>query len=76
MGPLSLGRPKWEGATWTKEAHRWRPPTWRAKAPLGETLGRLHQGRETLGRPPRGCLLLHVGPPPPPPINRGGGGTP
>ena len=75
MGPLSLGRPKWEGATWTKGAHRWRPPPWRAKASLGETLGRPPPREETLGRTPRGCPLLQGGCPPPPPINSGGGGT-
>src|ERR1041384_4168675 len=64
-----LNDSSWEFAPLTMERYSCGPrrpiggaPTWRAKAPLGETLGRLHQGRETLGRPPRGCVLLQVAP--------------
>ena len=75
MGPLSLGRPKWEGATWTKEAHRWRLHL-EGQGPLRGNPRAPPPREETLGRPPRGCLLLQDWPPSHPPINRGDGGTP
>ena len=74
MGPLSLGRPKWEGATWTKGAHRWRPPL-EGQGLLRGNPRAPPSREETLGRTPRGCPLLQGGCPPPPPINSGGGGT-
>ena len=51
MGPLSLGRPKWEGALGPREPVRVRRlagASWKLPpSPLGATLG-----RETLGLPP------------------------
>ena len=35
MGPLSLGRPKWGGSTWTKEAHVGKAPRRKLPPPLG-----------------------------------------
>jgi hypothetical protein len=51
MGPLSLGRPKWEGALGPREPMRGRRlggASWKLPpSPLGATLG-----RGTLGRSP------------------------
>ena len=34
MGPLSLGRPKWGGSTWTKEAQKGMAPRRKSFFPL------------------------------------------
>lgn len=57
MGPLSLGRPKWGGSTWTKEAHVGKAP--RRKLPPASI-----RWRETLGHPPRAAPSSKVASPP------------
>ena len=60
MGPLSLGRPKWGGSTWTKEAHVGKAPRRKLPPPWGAST----RGRETLGRPPRAAPSSKVASPP------------
>ena len=37
MVPLSLGRPKWGGSTWTKEAHVGKAPRRKLPPPCGRS---------------------------------------
>ena len=50
MGPLSLGRPKWGGSTWTKEAHVGKAPR-RKLPPRGGSFLPLVDGPRGRGKP-------------------------